>query len=146
MSEALRGSVTFPTRIAVVTWDSLGKTTAHSPEPGSGDTRLRAGDGEMERDDRLIKAGEAGEMLGLDAKTVLAGGSHAAGLTRVTVGKRGVRFSRNEVQERVKKLLAKARQQQREEEQKKADGQQHGLKLVTPDGDSVGRAVLPFRR
>lgn len=98
----------------------------------------------MERDDRLIKAGEAGEMLGLDAKTVLAGGSYAEGLTRVQVGKRGVRFSRNEVQERVKLLLAKARQQQREEDQKKAA--QQTLKLVTPDGDSVGRTVLPFRR
>lgn len=99
------------------------------------------------RNDKLITAGEAGEMLGLDAKTVLAGRGGTKTLTRVKVGKRGVRFSLVEVQDLITRLLNEARQRLREEEEKKAEQQrQHGLRLVPPSGDLADRIVSSFRR
>jgi hypothetical protein len=99
------------------------------------------------RTDKLITATEAGEMLGLDGKTVLARRGGTEGLTRVRVGKRGVRFSRLEVHDLVTKLLNQARQQKREEEQRKAEAQrQHKLRLVPPSGDAAERILNTFRK
>jgi len=98
------------------------------------------------RKDKLITAREAGEMLGLDAKTVLARRSGTEGLTRVRVGKRGIRFSLVEVQMLVTSLLNQARQRAREEKERLAETQrQHGLRLVAPDKDLVKRALKPFQ-
>lgn len=98
------------------------------------------------RIDKLITAREAGEMLGLDGKTVLARKSGTENLTRVRVGKRGVRFSRIEVQDLVTKLLNEARQRQREDEEKEKAKRQRGLRLVPPSGDLADRIVSPFRK
>lgn len=86
-------------------------------------------------------------MLGLDGKTVLARRSGTEGLTRCKVGKRGVRFSRCEVQDLVNSLLNEARQRTREEEERKAELQrQCKLRLVPPSGDSVDRVLKAFRK
>lgn len=96
--------------------------------------------------DKLITAKEAGEMLGLSSRTVLARRGGTESLTRIPVGKRGVRFSRNEVQALVQKLITIARKQLREEEERKAKMQrQRGLRLVSPSGDLVERTLRPFR-
>lgn len=99
------------------------------------------------RNEKLITAREAGEMLGLDGKTVLARRSGTEGLTRVRVGKRGVRFSKVEVQDLVTRLLNDARQRLREEEEEKAERQrQKTLRLVPPSGEVADRLVAPFRK
>jgi len=99
------------------------------------------------RTDKLITAREVGEMLGLDTKTVLARRGGTEDLTRVPVGKRGVRFSKLEVQDLVTRLLKQARQQAREKEQRKAERRrQRKLRLVPPSGDLADQIVKPFRR
>ncbi|HEX9005429.1 MAG TPA: hypothetical protein VGB07_36315 [Blastocatellia bacterium] len=99
------------------------------------------------RNDKLITAREAGEMLGLDGKTVLARRSGTESLTRVRVGKRGVRFSKVEVQDLVTRLLNDARQRLRLEEEEKAERQrQKTLRLVPPNGDLTDRLIAPFRK
>lgn len=98
------------------------------------------------RIDKLITAKEAGEMLGLDGKTVLAKRSGTEGLTRVRVGKRGVRFSRIEVQDLVAKLLNEARRLKREAEEKEKAQRRPRLRLVPPSGDLADEVLASFRR
>lgn len=96
--------------------------------------------------DKLITAKEAADMLGLNAKTLLGGRCDTDELTRIRVGKRGVRFSRLEVQAMVLRLVNEARQHRREEEEKEKARRQCKLRLVPPSGDLANRIVTPFRK
>lgn len=96
--------------------------------------------------DKLITAKEAADMLGLDAKTVLGGRCDTDTLTRIRVGKRGVRFSRLEVQAMVLRLVNEARQHRRDEQQREQAKRQSKLRLVPPAGDLANRILTPFRK
>lgn len=87
-------------------------------------------------------------MLALDAKTVLAGRSGTERLTRVKLGRRGVRFLKSEVQALIAELVNEARQRRREEEEKEKAKRQRAmpLRLVPPDGGLAERIIAPFRR
>ncbi|HMV87634.1 MAG TPA: hypothetical protein PLD20_05690 [Blastocatellia bacterium] len=97
--------------------------------------------------DKLLTASEAAEMLALDAKTVLAGRSGTERLTRVRIGRRGVRFLKSEVQALIAELVNEARRRREDEEKKKAERQRiTPLRLVPPDGGLAERIIAPFRR
>lgn len=93
--------------------------------------------------DKLISAQQVAEMIGLDEKTILAGKGGTDGFTRVKVGKRGVRFSFNEVQAWIARLL----QQAREETQQRLEKQRATVKRhASPSQDDVSRVIAPFQR
>ncbi len=94
------------------------------------------------KSEKLISATKAGEMLGLDATTVLAGKSDTGELTRVPVGTRGVRFIESEVQSLVLRWIAKAREKQKE---KTAEKPRTALRLV-PAPDQVLKTIRKFQR
>ncbi len=96
----------------------------------------------MAKPEKLITAKQAGMVLGLEAKTVLAGKCDTEDLTRVPVGKHGVRFIESEVQALVLQWIARAR---KEQEEKDAATVAPKLQLV-PDADQVQAVFRKFQR
>jgi len=93
--------------------------------------------------EKLITAKQAGQMLGLDAKTVLAGKSETEDLTRVPMGKRDVRFVESEVQALVLNLIAEARKVRA---QAKAMRGNNLLTLVPPTPEQVKTVISKYQR
>lgn len=117
------------------------KTAQPAPELSLGEFNSGANGEVMKKSEKLISATKAGDMLGLDAKTLLARKSGTEKLTRVPIGKRGVRFVESEVQALVLKWIAAARKQKAEEEAAKTPYKLH----LVPDPDEVQNMIRRFQ-
>ena len=93
--------------------------------------------------DRLINAQQAAEITGLDSKTILAGKCGTDVFTRVRIGKREVRFSFNEVQGWVTRLLEQARA---ENSAKREVRQKAAIRFTAPSREDVKRIIAPFQQ